>query len=125
MKDWQRKTIVVISVIVAPNWCSYVVVMRSQKRSDPFAVFIQIGIKTGRSRSTASRISQRIRIINECQAGVRAGSKLGSDQRRDTKSKGRRQRISRVKAVQDLTQKDSQDKRSEMSDGAKQDLWLM
>ncbi len=38
--------------------------MMSQKRSDPFAMFNKINVKADRSRSTASGISQGIKLIN-------------------------------------------------------------
>ncbi len=39
-------------------------VMMSQKRSDPFAMFNKINVKADRGRSTASGISQGIKLIN-------------------------------------------------------------
>ncbi len=51
--------------------------MKSQKRSDPFAMFNKINVKADRSRSTASGISQGIKLINSYQAWVGAGGRLG------------------------------------------------
>ncbi len=51
--------------------------MKSQKRSDPFAMFNKINVKADRSRSTASGISQGIKLINSYQAWVGADGRLG------------------------------------------------
>jgi len=89
------------------------------------SVLLRYVSKADRGQSTASRISQRTRIINVL-PGVGRGRQASWDEDgiRITNQRGRRRRISRGKAVQDQTQNNNQSKRSEMSDGAKQDFAL-
>ncbi len=97
------------------------VVMRSQKRLDPFAVFYydpyqkQTGVDQplsgGYQDITENKNHKRITRHGSGQA-------TGWDQDgiRINNQRGRRRRISRGKAVQDHIQNKSQSKRSEMSD---------
>ncbi len=54
-------------------------------------MFNKINVKADRSRSTASGISQGIKLINSYQAWVGAGGRLGWVRIRSSKQRGRRQ----------------------------------
>ncbi len=74
------------------------------------------------TRSDRLKGNQNHKRITRCGSGQAAG--WDQDGIRINNQRGRRRRILWGKAVQDHTQNNSQSKRSEMSDGAKQDFAL-